>query len=137
MDFGQRLPPQGKSKYSPAEWHLWVYCCVWRLERGDAILAACEDPRPVLREVLRDLTGLTLESFTVSPPAGDAVIIFEGGYTLRLFSVYRKEHDSWMLFTPGRSVLVVGPGSGWVYGDSSKSPDSGSSAAGSQGAKDK
>jgi hypothetical protein len=137
MDFGRRLQLEGRRKLSRGEWFLWVYCCDWRLEKGYEILAASEDPRPVLREALRKITNLTLESVNVSPPAGDAVFVFEGGYTLRLFSVTSSHYESWKLFTPGRKVLVVGPGSHWVYEDSSGTRDSGTNNPGDQGVKDK
>jgi hypothetical protein len=125
MQFGRLLPPEGVRKKSRGEWYLWVYCCAWRLERGQEVLAASQDPRPTLRLALRPIEGMAVDSITMSPPAGDTVIGFDGGYILRLFTEYSKQNESWMLFMPEGKVLVVGPGSSWTFEDSSGSRNSG------------
>jgi hypothetical protein len=112
MDFGQLLLP-AKTR---GEWHLWAYGCAWRLEQEGRVIAASEDDFSKIETSIQRLEGQALLSFEVQTPALDAVITFEGGCVLRLFSTNTEDMDSWMLFTPEK-VITVGPAGQWSYGE--------------------
>lgn len=103
LDFG---PPT-------ARWHLWVYCCAWRLDQADAVVAASEDDRDDLRAAVACLEGRALEEVEVTGPALDTVLRFEGGLVLTLFPVLSRDYEHWFLYLPGGDVLTVGPGATW------------------------
>ena len=61
---------------SAGDWHLWIYCCAWRLGEGNLVLASSEDPRPKLELAVKRMEGLTLDFVEVLPPAWDTVFMF-------------------------------------------------------------
>jgi hypothetical protein len=95
-------------------WHLWVYCCAWRLETPDDVLAYCEDSRSRMAKALQMLEGKTLEDIEIHLPGGDTLLRFEGGLLLRLMPTHSEDYEHWMLYTP-EGVLVFGAGTNWSF----------------------
>ncbi|HBL58647.1 MAG TPA: hypothetical protein DDZ80_09060 [Cyanobacteria bacterium UBA8803] len=122
LEFGDSLPPNQKRQRTHGEWHLWIYCCAWRIEKGNEVLASSEDPREKLELAVQQLEGLALNSIQLLPPAWDTVFSFDEEVFLRSFSIYSEESEHWMLYTPDGNVLSVGPGSSWSYESSSTVP---------------
>ena len=107
------------------EWQLWTAFDVWRLEDETGVLAAYEDPRPVMDPAVERLNGHRLLSVEVSPRTLDTTFTFDGGLILRLFPVYmdpESDYEHWMLFAPSDNLLVLGPGLQWSHTKSNSSP---------------
>jgi hypothetical protein len=119
VEFGEPVVAKQNSQRLHGEWHLWIYCCAWRLEADDHIMAASEDSRSKIESSIQTLNKLLLLSVQVFPPAWDAVFRFEKNIVLRLFSIHSEECDHWMLYTPNGNVLTLGSGSNWSYKSSS------------------
>ncbi len=115
LEFGQPVPINEQPPMIQGEWHLWIYCCVWRLEEGDKILAASEDDRDKLKLAVQRLENLALQSIDLISSSWDLVLTFEHQVVLRTFAIYSEEYQNWMLFTPDSNVLTAGPGSSWIY----------------------
>ncbi|MBE9116181.1 hypothetical protein IQ249_09765 [Lusitaniella coriacea LEGE 07157] len=115
LEFGRPCLPAESSAKIHGEWHLWVYCCAWRLEKENRVIAASEDPRSKLEEAVKNLEGLVIQSINLLNPALDTVFIFEQQIVLRLFSIHSQDYEHWMLFTPDENVLTIGPGTDWSY----------------------
>ncbi|NET59734.1 MAG: hypothetical protein F6K47_27370 [Symploca sp. SIO2E6] len=113
LEFGNPLPSNGEHQQTHGEWHLWIYCCAWRIEEGNEVLASSEDPRAKIELAVRRLEGLALNSIQLMPPAWDTVFNFDEEVFLRSFSIYSEESEHWMLYMPNGKVLSVGPGSSW------------------------
>jgi hypothetical protein len=114
IEFGKPLP--SNDPRSPrGEWHLWVYLCIWYLEKNGELLAASEDPRPKLEAAVHHLEHRTLQSVKLSLPALETVFVFDEGITLHLFPVYTEEFEQWFLYAPDGNVLTIGPGTQWTY----------------------
>lgn len=113
LEFGKPLPKKHGTVYG--EWHLWIYCCVWRLEEAGKVLVASEDDRSKIQSAIVCLEGLSLQSIEIHPPIWDTVFTFENQVILRLFSIHSEEYEHWMLFVPDGNVLTLGPGSDWSY----------------------
>jgi hypothetical protein len=109
IEFGERQ--SGKNSEERGTWHLWVYCCAWRLETQDDVLAYSEENRERLAQVLENLEGQVLLSVSVDCPGGDTVLRFAGGVVLRLMPI-EAEYEHWFLYMP-EGVLVFGPGTEW------------------------
>lgn len=120
MDFGGKRPERWSSLPARGDWHLWVQHVAWRLEQAEAVLAACEDPRPELAIAVKVLQGRTLQAMEVRTPALETTMTFEDGIVLRLFPVYTTAYEHWWLFTPNGNVLAIGPGIDWSYHLSSR-----------------
>ena len=82
-------------------------------------LVGSEDSRDKILECVKQIEGCRLESFQILPQALDAILTFDKGLILRLFSVLSEDEDNedshhWMLYMPANKVLVTGPGNRWV-----------------------
>ncbi|KAM3100947.1 hypothetical protein ACKFKF_10775 [Phormidesmis sp. 146-12] len=113
LEFGKSLVRPSEKKVH-GEWHLWIYCCAWRLEKGDRVLAGSEDPRSKLEQAVQQLEGLVLNSVELLSPAWDTLFKFEDQVVLRLFPLLSEEAEHWMLYMPD-GVLSVGPGTDWSF----------------------
>ena len=100
------------------EWHLWIYMCAWRIEKGSEVLAGSEDDRPKIKAALQFFENKAIFSVEILSRSLDTLFAFEDGLTLHTFSMYPEECKHWVLFTPGGNVLSLGPGSSWSYGKS-------------------
>lgn len=119
IEFGNSVLSTPQQKRFHGEWHLWIYLCVWYLEKDGELLAASEDPRPKLEAAVQHLDNRILYSVKFLPPAFETVFTFEKGISLHLFPIYSEEYEHWMLYTPDGNVLIIGPGTNWSYGSSS------------------
>lgn len=111
VEFGAPVVREGRPH---GEWHLWVYCCAWRLETPTAVLAGSEDERPKLEEAVKNLEGRTLLSVELMAPSLQATLLFDTGLRLHLLPVTSEEYEHWLLYLPDGNVLVIGPGSSWA-----------------------
>ncbi|MGL4609049.1 MAG: hypothetical protein ACRCYY_05100 [Trueperaceae bacterium] len=113
FDFGERqVVEPGRER---GAWHLWVYCCAWRLDHHDTFLVASEDKREKLEKTIQALNNKTLVAIEVQPPAFGTTLTFEEGYVLHLFPVFSEDYEHWMLFTPDGNVLTIGPGTQYTF----------------------
>jgi hypothetical protein len=119
MEFGE--PLSASSGKVHGTWHFWVYCCAWRLETPDDVLAYSEDSRSRLEQVLPLLEGKKLEDVEINFPNGDTLLRFAGRLVLRLMPIYSEDYEHWMFYTP-EGVLVFGSGTNWSFEPSSDSP---------------
>lgn len=110
LEFGEPVEREG---YTRGAWHLWVYCCGWRLDDGDEVVAAYEDDRELLAQAVTRIEGRVLERVDLTRPALESVWWFEGGLALRVFPITTREYEHWMLYQPDGDVLTVGPGTSW------------------------
>jgi hypothetical protein len=115
IEFGSRRPATEASERPHGEWHLWVYCCAWRLETEDEVVAASEDPRQKLQAAVQRLNNRVLQAVKVERPALETTFTFDDELTLRLFPIFSKDFEHWMLYDPNGFVLTVGPGTEWSY----------------------
>jgi hypothetical protein len=114
LKFGEALPVDNKSHKSHGTGHLWVYCCAWRIETPDDVLAYSEDDRSRLASIVHVLNGKSLESVEINFPHGDTLLHFSGRLILRLIPIHSENYEHWMLYTP-EGVLVFGPGTNWQF----------------------
>lgn len=121
IEFGESMSSNRQQRYR-GEWHLWVYCCVWYLEKNGEFLVASEDSRSKLETAIQYLDNRVLNSVKLLPPAFETIFNFDEGVILHLFPVYSEEYEHWKLYTPDGNVLVIGPGTNWSYENASAVP---------------
>lgn len=113
MNFGRQISSKQEDNQIIGEWHLWLYCCAWRLEQNDQFIAASEDSRSKLETAIKILEGLSIQSIDIQKPAWDTIFIFDEKITLRTFSIFSEEYEHWILFMPNDFVLTIGSGIEW------------------------
>jgi len=128
MDFGKDIiieveTNKGIDKFPRGEWHLWIYMTAWRIDEKMMPIAGCEDSRVTIEKALKKIENKKLINVDIRNHAFDMKIEFENDIIINLFTLYtEKDSDSenWMLFTPEKKVLAVGPGSFLEYKKSGK-----------------
>ena len=95
-------------------WHFWVYCCAWRIETHDDVLAYSKDDRSRLIQVIKSFEGKALERVEIDFPHGDTKLWFEGSLMLRLIPIHAETYEHWLLYTP-TGTLIFGPGTEWQF----------------------
>ncbi len=113
IEFGAEGAAQGTAARKHGEYHLWIYCTAWRLERTGALLAGSEDARADLERAAGTINGLTAAATTIEWPSLSLTLTFSDGLKLRTFSVFTQESEHWMLYMPDGRVFTAGPGSTW------------------------
>jgi hypothetical protein len=117
-EFGAPMTPSSVG-HVRGEWHLWVRCSAWRLERSGRPLVGSDDDRERLEESIIHLEGMTLEGLEIRPNSGDTVFGFQDALTLLLFSYcFGGDDEHWEIFSPEGKVLRIGPAASWSYVDS-------------------
>jgi len=54
-----------RSAYVHGQWHLWIYCCSWRVLQGETQLAWSEDTNDVIGHATATLNGQELVDLSV------------------------------------------------------------------------
>jgi hypothetical protein len=111
MEFGKECVEQSRGeRYKHGEWHLWLQCCGWRLEKGVRILIASEDGRELLVRTTRRLEFGPLVEAGVETPGLDLRLKFESGIKLTTFALNKYRYEQWELFRPDGRVLTAKAG---------------------------
>ncbi len=118
MEFGKELEFEitirGKvERETRGEWYFWIQMCSWRIDENFNPIAGCEDSRETIEKALKKIENKKLANIEILNNAFDMKVEFENSIIINLFSIYTEEEDdgeNWMLFTPERKVLAVGPG---------------------------
>jgi hypothetical protein len=110
IEFGVPVKDEHDESIVYGEWHLWVYCCAWRIEKSGSLLVCSEDAREKIEGTISQMEGCTLKDFKIEKDVPDTTFIFENDLQLRLFIIYSEEYEHWKLFMPGDETIVCGPG---------------------------
>ena len=101
IDLGE--PIQGeKNRW---EWHVWIYCCYWKLYRNDLLITHCEDDGSRITSEIEAIEGRCLTQLVVGVD-GCSEFRFSGGSVLKT-TPWEEESESWMIYTPEGVVLTL------------------------------
>jgi hypothetical protein len=85
-------------------WHLWIYCCEWKVESGGRCVGDSSTSRRVDRAV-EVLDGQKLIGVVLATRGARTRFIFDLGAVLET-RPYDRRSEQWMLFTPTHQVLT-------------------------------
>jgi hypothetical protein len=102
------------------EWHLWIYCCGWRINQDQEVLAEWESKKEEIAAACQALHGQAISDFQFCPSKGTSRFVFDLGGLLQTGPYEEDLREQWMLFCPDGNVLTYrsdgafafGPGSG-------------------------
>ena len=119
IDFGEPLEidiktNKGIEKFTRGEWHFWIYMCAWRIDKGNKPLIGSNDSRKKIESFLKKINEKKLTLFEITGSL-DVALVFDGKYELKVFTVNTEDQDQWMIYTPDKNVLTVGPGNKCSY----------------------
>lgn len=99
-------------------WHLWIYCCDWRVESSGRTVGDSSTPKRI-DKAARELDGQRLLGVTLRPKGARTRFIFDFGAVLET-RPYDRRSEQWMLFTPGNRVLSFRADRRYCLGPSNK-----------------
>ena len=88
------------------DWHLWIYCCGWRITQDGSVLAMFESSRESIAAACGALGGQALSEFTFRPERGESVFRFDLGGKLTTAPYDSDLNEQWSLYCPDNSVLI-------------------------------
>ena len=87
------------------EWHLWIYCCDWRVTRLGQLIGDSTTTRRRKRAA-EALDGQILTGVMVDPGNGASTFTFDLGAQL-ITERYDRESEQWFLYEPTGYVFSV------------------------------
>ena len=101
-------------------WHLWIYCCYWRVLDGQRLVGDSSGERRMDR-AMRELDGQRLVDVTVAPRGARTRFVFDLGAELET-RPYDRVGEQWLLFEPGGRVLTWRADRKYSYGQGNRLP---------------
>jgi hypothetical protein len=97
-------PPKNATIHG--DWHLWIYCCGWRITQNGRALATFESSRESIAAACGTLNGQALSGITFQPERGGSVFTFDAGGKLTTSPFDDDLLEQWMLYCPDSYVLT-------------------------------
>ncbi|MDT7530925.1 hypothetical protein OVY29_19870 [Sphingopyxis sp. SE2] len=90
-----------RDAYVQGEWHVWIYCCVWRFSSHGHQIAWSEDPKDQIYRATGMLDGQKLVSVHVNPSKGQSRFDFDLGGLLETWPVGDDlTEEQWFIYSP-------------------------------------
>ncbi len=93
------------------EWHLWIYCCYWKLKLTDVSITHCESSDRKIEKALSILNGQELNSVSIDRNTKETKFEFDLGGILsttpyECLDSGGEPYESWMLYLPDGNVVT-------------------------------
>jgi hypothetical protein len=114
-----------RRKVTPrGEWHLWIYCCHWRVTSGRKVIAWSEATDRDIATVAKELDGQMLTAAEADPAQGTSVFEFDHGATVLQTWPYGTGGDiQWMLYMQSGDVFSYREDGSYSLGPGSQPPE--------------
>ena len=87
-----------RSAHVHGQWHLWIFCCHWRVMQNGTQLAWSEDTTDIIRRAAATLNGQKLLDLTVIAEDGRSTFTFDLGGSLETWPYGDDAADEqWMI----------------------------------------
>jgi len=114
IDLGEKILNE-RNGVVYGEWHLWIQCCAWRIDKNKKMWIGSEDNRESIINKINLLSNLQLQRLQINRYNLSATLYFTDEIILRLFPFITEEYEHWVLFTPSNKVLIAGPGNNYSF----------------------
>jgi hypothetical protein len=88
------------------EWHLWIYCCGWRIWTDGDVLAYNESTDEQIAAACLQIDGQAIQSVKRVPETNHILFTFDLGGTLETGPYSDEVLEQWMLFLPDGNVYT-------------------------------
>ena len=93
-----------RSVHVHGDWHLWIYCCQWRVRAHGKLIGDWTTPRRIDRAA-RELSGQRLTDVTVGSRGAITRFVLDLGAELET-KPYDRSGEQWLLYQPNGTVLA-------------------------------
>lgn len=112
-----------RSAHVHGQWHLWIYCCHWRVVQEGLQLAWSEDADRIIGHATAVLNGQKLLAVNVAPEEGRSTFSFDLGGSLETWPYGDDPADEqWTILATGEAFAYRADGT-YTRGPSSTPPD--------------
>ena len=113
-----------RSAYVHGQWHLWIYCCHWRVLQHGTQIAWSEDANEVIGRATTSLNGQKLLGVSVDCDAGSSTFTFDLGGLLETWPYGDDPTDEqWIILTDAEAFAYRADGT-YLCGPSDTPADS-------------
>jgi hypothetical protein len=107
------------------DWHLWIYCCDWKISRGAERLARNSSRDETIAAGIMALDGQSLTGVDVDPLTAATTFSFDLGGVLRTkrWKNEKTPYEQWMLYAPDGNVLTLRDDARYEWSPGTTSPD--------------
>lgn len=88
------------------DWHLWIYCCHWRVIAEDREIACSESPDHQIADAAREIDGQLLTTVEADPAKGTSGFAFDAGAKIQTWPWDEGNDEQWMLFMASGNVFA-------------------------------
>ena len=112
-----------RSAHVHGRWHLWIYCCHWRVLQHGTQLARSEDVSNVIGRATAKLNGQKLIDASVAPNEGRSTFTFDLGGSIETWPYEDDPTDEqWLILSDAEALGFRGNGT-YSSGSSDRSSD--------------
>jgi hypothetical protein len=101
-------------------WHLWIYCCEWRVSTNGIVIGDSSTRRRIDRAA-RELNGQKLLDVIVNPRGARTCFVFDLGAKLET-KPFDRSSEQWLLYEPNGRVLAWRADRKYRYGEGKRPP---------------
>lgn len=113
----RKITPRG-------EWHLWIYCCHWRVIVGGNETANSEAADADIAAAAKEIDWQILTSAAADPACGTSVFEFDHGAVTLQTRPYGTGGDTqWMLYMQSGDVFSYREDGSYSLGPASQAPE--------------
>ena len=121
----RHAPEKGirRTAWVQGQWHLWIYCCNWRVRQHGTQIAWSEDVNDVIGRATAKLNGQKLVEVSAAPNKAIYTFTFDLGGLLETWPYEDDDNDEqWTILTPTEAFSVRADGT-FSCGSSNTPPD--------------
>ena len=107
--------------YPRGQWHLWIYCCAWKVTVNSKVVAEWSK-KAQSKRAPGVLNGQILTAVTPLRGGRGWEFAFDLGAKLQT-TPYDRSSEQWMLFEPNDKVLSVRADKKYSYGNGARTPN--------------
>jgi hypothetical protein len=105
------------------EWHLFVFCCHWRVTASGEPVADDESAHDQIEAAARVLDGQKLVAVTLNADSRATTFSFDLGSVLSTWPYEADQEEQWSLYLPDQRVLTYRADGCYSLGLSDEGPD--------------
>lgn len=107
--------------YVHGDWHLWIYCCNWRILDGSRLIGSSRSANRSIDKAARFLNGQKLVKARVVPRSMRSYFHFDLGGRLET-TPFDRTRVQWLLYEPSGNVLSIRADKKYSYGPGDREP---------------
>jgi hypothetical protein len=89
------------------QWHLWIYCCGWKIHMDGEEIAGHESEDEEIAAACRELDGQILDEVALGPGVAETRFRFDLGGQLTTKPLDDELLEQWLLYCPDGNVYTL------------------------------